>query len=227
MIIDFPETYEKVGPALVRTGEWDPKKTFITDGLASSDLPEERGPRGDRGHARHRSGLARQRRGRRRRSTSCTRTRRGPERQTFDAQNFDAVILCYLAAVAAGSTDGAGHGGRAAGRHRAARRQVHLGAAAATRSRRSQNGDDIDYEGASGPIDLDEDGDPTAGVYDLVRFRDGKLDDLRRDAGRGAAGLSRRATASRAKTAGARAPAVSVWARSSLGLLRAAPPPPR
>ena len=26
---------------------------------------------------------------------------------TFDAQNFDAVILCYLAAVAAGSTEGA------------------------------------------------------------------------------------------------------------------------
>ena len=32
------------------------------------------------------------------------------DRQTFDAQNFDAVMLCYLAAVAAGSTDGHGHG---------------------------------------------------------------------------------------------------------------------
>ena len=31
---------------------------------------------------------------------------RNVDRNTFDAQNFDAVILCYLAAVAAGSTDG-------------------------------------------------------------------------------------------------------------------------
>ena len=30
------------------------------------------------------------------------------DRQTFDAQNFDAVTLCYLSAVAAGSTDGGG-----------------------------------------------------------------------------------------------------------------------
>ena len=34
-----------------------------------------------------------------------------------------------------------------------------------------QNGDDIDYEGASGPIDLDENGDPTAGVYDINEFQ--------------------------------------------------------
>ena len=39
VIVDFPETYAKVGPALVRTGKWDARKTFITDGLASTDLP--------------------------------------------------------------------------------------------------------------------------------------------------------------------------------------------
>ena len=33
-----------------------------------------------------------------------------------------------------------------------------------------QNGDDIDYVGASGAIDLDENGDATAGVYDLYTF---------------------------------------------------------
>ena len=43
VIIDFPETYAKVGPALVRTGKWDPKKSFITDGLASSKLPGDVG----------------------------------------------------------------------------------------------------------------------------------------------------------------------------------------
>ena len=57
---------------------------------------------------------------------------------------------------------------------RPARQEVHL-AAAAGGDRALQNGDDIDYEGASGPIDMDRAGDATAGVYDLFRFRDGKI----------------------------------------------------
>ena len=36
-----------------------------------------------------------------------------------------------------------------------------------------QNGDDIDYEGASGSIDMDDAGDATAGVYDTYEFTDG------------------------------------------------------
>src|SRR5919198_1679077 len=43
VIIDFPETFVKVGPALERTGSWDPKKAFGTDGLASSSLPKDGG----------------------------------------------------------------------------------------------------------------------------------------------------------------------------------------
>jgi branched-chain amino acid transport system substrate-binding protein len=33
-----------------------------------------------------------------------------------------------------------------------------------------QNGDDIDYQGASGALDLDDAGDATAGVYDIYTF---------------------------------------------------------
>ena len=36
-------------------------------------------------------------------------------------------------------------------------------------------GQDIDYQGASGPIDMNEDGDPTAGVYDVYEFKSGKM----------------------------------------------------
>jgi branched-chain amino acid transport system substrate-binding protein len=31
VIIDFPETFAKVGPALIRTGKWTPAKTFMND----------------------------------------------------------------------------------------------------------------------------------------------------------------------------------------------------
>ncbi|MDP9228400.1 MAG: ABC transporter substrate-binding protein, partial [Actinomycetota bacterium] len=106
VIIDFPETFIKVGPALQRTGAWDPKKAWGTDGLYSGDLAADVGPVGE--------GL---------RGTfpgapegveaavafDTLFTGAEPidvERLAFDAQQFDAVILCYLAAVAAGSTDG-------------------------------------------------------------------------------------------------------------------------
>ena len=203
VIIDFPETYAKVGPALVRTGDWDPKKSFITDGLASSELPKDVGrdaTEGMRGTAPGSpdSGAAAEA------FNKAYAAAPGPERQTFDAQNFDAVILCYLAAVAAGSTDG---------KEMAAELQNVSGPGGDKFTFEQlpeaiealQNGDDIDYEGASGPLDLNEEGDPTSGVYDIYRYKDGKHRRLRRVAGRGAASLT---TRSRAKfgTAGATRP---------------------
>ncbi len=96
------------------------------------------------------------------------------ERETFDAQNFDAVILCYLAAVAAGSTDG----------QEMADSLVDLTAPEGDKYtweqlpeaiEALQNGDDIDYVGASGEIDLDENGDPTTGVYDTYVVTGGEI----------------------------------------------------
>jgi len=38
-------------------------------------------------------------------------------------------------------------------------------------------GDDIDYEGASGPIDLDENGDPSSANYSTWSYKNGELAD--------------------------------------------------
>ena len=96
------------------------------------------------------------------------------QRQTFDAQNFDAVMLCYLAAVAAGSSEGtaiadhlqdvSGPGGK-----KYAWNQLPAAIKAL------ENGEDIDYVGAAGEIDLDDNGDPTVGVYDQYVVQDGAL----------------------------------------------------
>ena len=105
-IIDFPETFVKVGPALERTGNFDPSKVFITDGLANGTLVEENADlmEGIRGTAPGTPAEG---------ASSeafdklfTTAEPKDVERNVFDAQNFDAVILCYLSAVAAGSTDG-------------------------------------------------------------------------------------------------------------------------
>jgi ABC-type branched-subunit amino acid transport system substrate-binding protein len=175
VIVDFPETFLKVGPALARTDEWDPAKTFITDGLMTTDLAA--------GEPEFTDGLRGTAPGTPEEGESSEAFDQlwnqsdidpGVDRQTFDAQNFDAVILCYLAAVAAGSTEGT---------DMAAVLQTITGPGGDKYTWEElpqavealQNGDDIDYVGASGEIDLDENGDPTVGVYDQLEFKNGKI----------------------------------------------------
>jgi ABC-type branched-subunit amino acid transport system substrate-binding protein len=170
VIIDFPEPFVTVGPALQRTGNWDPTKAWGTDGLADAEVVEGvpgnviEGMRGSAPGAPE-GGEA---------ETAFDKLW-GTERETFDAQQFDATILCYLAAVAAGSTDG----------QEMADVLADLTAPGGTKYtweqlpeaiEALQNGDDIDYEGASGGVNLTEEGDATSEVYDLYQFKGGEID---------------------------------------------------
>jgi branched-chain amino acid transport system substrate-binding protein len=172
VIIDFPETYNKVGPALVRAG-FDPKTTFVTDGLISSDLAEGAGADAVNGLRGTAPGVPDDDKSSQAFDELYTSSEpRNVERQTFDAQNFDAVVLCYLAAVAAGSTDGQ-EMADALGDITAPPGDPYTWDQLPEAIEALQNGDDIDYQGASGPIDLDENGDATSGVYDLYEFKGG------------------------------------------------------
>lgn len=173
-IVDFPETYAKFGPALVRTGDWDPNKTFVTDGLISSQLADDAGAEAVNGMRGTAPGSPDGGRAAREFDTLFTDFRpTNIERQTFDAQNFDATTLCYLSAVAAGSTDGESMAEQV---RRVSsppgERFTFLNLAGAISA--LQDGADIDYDGASGPIDMDENGDATAGVYDTFHFENGE-----------------------------------------------------
>jgi branched-chain amino acid transport system substrate-binding protein len=178
VVIDDPDTFAKLGPALVDTGNWDPRRTFVTDGLVSSGLLEDPGPDVVKGMRGITPGTPQSVPG----AAAFDRlyTRSGPKsvkRQTFDAQNFDAVVLCYLSAVAAGSSRGedmkdelravSGPPGR---------KYTWDELPDAIKALRA--GKDIDYEGAAGPIDLDANGDPTYGVYDLVEFERSRLEQV-------------------------------------------------
>lgn len=173
VLIDFPETFAKVGPALTRTGDFDPATAWGTDGIASSTVAEDKNLEGLRGTA---PGAPDEEEA----STAfdelfTSSEPKDVERNTFDAQNFDATILCYLAAVAAGSTEGA---------DMAAEVQAVSAAPGDTYSWEElpeaiealQNGDDIDYTGASGGVEMNEDGDATSGVYDIYEFKGGTIE---------------------------------------------------
>ena len=88
VIIDFPETYNKVGPALVRTGNFDPSTTFVTDGLISSDLARAPGRRRSTACAAPRRACPTTRR-RRRRSTSAYKAARAEGRRAADVRRSE------------------------------------------------------------------------------------------------------------------------------------------
>jgi len=173
VVFSFVPAYERFSRALVRTGHWDPGKTYGADALALRDLPKLAGAdvtEGLRGTApgspdNNPATAA---------FDNLYAASSGARPQTFDAQTFDAVILCYLAAVRAGKVEGQAMAGAvraisAPPGEKYTWQQLPGAIEALAR------GQEIDYEGASGPIDLNEAGDPTAGVYDLYRYEQGKI----------------------------------------------------
>ena len=173
VIVDFPETYNKVGPALVRTGDFDPTKTFVTDGLISGDLAEGAGEDAVEGLRGTAPGVPDDDTSAQAFDTAYKAAEpKDVDRQTFDAQNFDAVVLCYLAAVAAGSTEGADIAENIASVS-APEGDPYTWEELPAAIEALQAGDDIDYQGASGAIDMDDAGDATAGVYDIYEFKGG------------------------------------------------------
>jgi branched-chain amino acid transport system substrate-binding protein len=166
VIIDFPETFAKVGPALVRAGGWDPAKTFMTEAMRNADELKKIGKQATNGL----------------RGTAPT-SEDAPAREPFDAlfeqeakqgtpltgfegASFDAVMLAFLAALDAGSSDPAELEGTL---------QAVSGPPGEkyTFEQLDQaiqdllDGKDIDYEGAWGPIDFDDKGDPGSAIYEV------------------------------------------------------------
>ena len=102
VIVDFPDTFAKVGPALVRTGKWDPKKTFFTEAMYDEAVIKTIGVKvmaGARGTAAKSIGVD---------SDKWKADRKAAKpntKETFvDASAYDATVLLCLAAIHGKST---------------------------------------------------------------------------------------------------------------------------
>src|SRR4051794_4603266 len=173
VIIDFPETFAKFAPSLVRTGKWQASRTLMTEALRNEDVLKGLGAPAE--------GL---------RGTAAT-SEGAPARAAFDAlwkrvvkgakpyagfegTAFDAANLAFLAAVKACSAAGpkikaqlravSGPPGKKV-TYRKLDQAVKLLLA----------GKDINYEGAWGPIDWDKNGDPGSAVYEIWKYANGAI----------------------------------------------------
>jgi ABC-type branched-subunit amino acid transport system substrate-binding protein len=178
VIEDFPETYAKVGAALLRTGKFSASKLYTTSGFPAT-IPAGTPPDALNGAwviqpGQPTSGKVI--------STYNKRYAAFPAdpkaQQPFNTNNFDAAMLCILASAAAKSSTGtkiakkvipvSGPPGKA---------YTFLQLTAALKA--LKQGKDIDYQGVSGALDLNGSGDPTGGLSNISRYANGNLKLLR------------------------------------------------
>lgn len=173
VVVEFPAQYAKIGASLLRTGKFDAHKLFLAGGqlaqipsfipLASMD-----GGRGTRAAVPLGAGPAESY------DALFTANANGVQRQGVDAFNFDSTTLCILGAIAAHSSDGraiAKQLQRVSGPPGKKYSFLQLPQAIAA----LQAGKDIDYDGVTGPLDLDQNGDPGAATFDFYQYINGTL----------------------------------------------------
>jgi ABC-type branched-subunit amino acid transport system substrate-binding protein len=170
VLIDDPTGFTALAPALAAQSSWDPETAWGGDQLVSPGLPAQVGADAIDGMRAVAPGTPADEEA----STVFTHDFKAADPRDvrpapFAAQEFDATVLCYLAAVAAGSTDGQEMADHliditAPGGDEFTWQQLPEAIKAL------EDGEDIDYMGASGPIDMDIQGNPTAGVFDVYQY---------------------------------------------------------
>jgi ABC-type branched-subunit amino acid transport system substrate-binding protein len=178
VIIDFPDTFQKFAPALVRTGKWDAAKTFMTEALRNTTVLDSIGNPviGLRGTAASAAGgpagaaFA----------AYWKRQIKGAKPYTgFEGTGVDAANVAFLAALRACSASAAKFKAnlvRVSGPPGTKVTFLQLERAINL----IQSGKEVDYEGAFSPVDFDAKGDIGSAVFEVWRYSGaGKIDTLR------------------------------------------------
>lgn len=170
VIFDFPPTYAKVAPALVRAGGWSPAKTFVTAEMRdASVLQKLGGPSIDglRGVSPSSAGGATPLQ--KAFNRLFAQREKGKPITGYEGPAFDAVMVAFLAALAAGSPDGpkiASRMQQVAGPPGKVYTYQTLGQAIAA----IRSGQDINFEGVSGPLDFDSRGAQRVARFDIWTY---------------------------------------------------------
>jgi branched-chain amino acid transport system substrate-binding protein len=177
VIIDFPETFQKFAPALVRTGKWDAGKTFMTEALRNTTILDAIGAPvvGLRGTAASAAG------GPAGKSFAAywqSHVKGAKPYTGFEGTALDAVNVAFLAAVRACSASPAKIKANLIAVSGPPGVKVnYLQLAKAIKLIRA--GKEVDYEGAFSPVDFDRNGDVSSAVFEIWKYSGtGKIDTL-------------------------------------------------
>ncbi len=172
VIIDYPETFAKVGPALIRTGKWSPAKTLMTDVMSiPASLQQVGKPAtvGLRGTAP--ASLAPSNPQVAAFATLFKATESKFPVTGYEGTSFDAIIASFLAALEAHSASPAAiesklqavtdpGPGKTVVTYQNLKQAISLILA----------GKQIKYEGVFGPIDFDSHGDVGSAVFRYWKY---------------------------------------------------------
>ena len=171
-IVDYPDTYAKLGAALVRTGKFDARKLFVPDAMVMATVAAAipaaslEGARGVVGAPPKGSDAYKA-------FAKLWKDQGGVDNAPYITNAFDSAVMCFLASVAAGSSDPAAISDKI-------RSIVTDGAprftfvTLADAVKVAKTGQKIDYIGASGPMRFEANGDLGAGLYDVISYAGGK-----------------------------------------------------
>jgi ABC-type branched-subunit amino acid transport system substrate-binding protein len=170
VIIDFPETFTKVGPALVRSGKWTPAKTFMNDVMsipASLTQVGAQATTGLRGVAPTSQSASVKQTGAFAKLFKAKK--KGKPVTGYEGTSFDSVILSFLAALKGGSSNPnaikanlrsvSGPSGTPVS-YLTLPRAIKLILA----------GKRVAYQGVWGPIDYDKNGDVGSSLFKLWHY---------------------------------------------------------
>jgi branched-chain amino acid transport system substrate-binding protein len=173
IVIDYPDTYAKLGAALVRTGKFDPTKAFVADALAFSTVPSNIPPQAIEGMRGTRGGTPT--------GTDAYKIfdalwqkAGGVEHFSLDANSFDSATLCFLAAAGAKSSASAAITDHVRAVTTPGAPKYYL-TSLADALKAVDSGRKIDYIGVVGAFEFADSGDPTVSLFDIFEYQKGKL----------------------------------------------------
>ncbi len=169
VIIDFPQTFQKFAPALVRAGGWTPTKTFMTNEMKNSDALKQIGSEATEGL----SGVATtfpKTSAAKQLSALFKKEAKGKPETGFEGLSFDAVMIAFLAALDAGTNNPTVFKNdirKVTGPPGVKLNFTQLAKAI----KLIVAGKKVNFEGVSGPLDLDQRGDPASETFEVWKVK--------------------------------------------------------
>ncbi len=169
-LISFPETGNKILQGLLENGI-NPGQIYTADGMQSTDVISGVFPDGDGSELNGMTGTAPSSQGSEAFQTAFAAFAPEGTAQIFSAHAYDCMIIIALAAAVAGTDDPAAIQKELINVTKGGEKCTDFPSCIEL----VKAGTDIDYDGASGPGEWADAGEPAAGTYEVWEFRDGAV----------------------------------------------------